>query len=110
MEPEVQQHEFNDLKEEKGAEQEKSQRDIDFLLDIPVGITVQLGTTKMLIKDILQLAHGSVIELEKLAGEPMEIMANNRLIARGEVVVVNEKFGIRLTDIISPTERISQLK
>jgi len=80
------------------------------LLDIPVEISVQLGTSKMLIKELLQLGQGSVIELEKLAGEPMEILANHRLIARGEVVVVNEKFGVRLTDIISPTERLTRLK
>ncbi len=85
-------------------------RDIDFLLDIPVEITVQLGNAKMLIKELLQLGQGSVIELEKLAGEPMEILANNRLIARGEVVVVNEKFGIRLTDVVSPSERLTQLR
>ncbi len=85
-------------------------RDMDFLLDIPLEVTVELGRTRMLIKDLLQLGQGSVIELEKIAGEPMEILVNNKLIARGEVVVVNEKFGIRLTDIISPVERIEQLK
>ena len=104
---EVQQHEFDTLNDE-GSEQVK--RDIDFLLDIPVEVSVQLGTAKMLIKEILQLGQGSVIELEKMAGEPMEILANNRTVARGEVVVVNEKFGVRLTDIISPTDRVTQLK
>lgn len=109
MSQEVQEHEFNDIKE--GEEnQEITQRDIEFLLDIPVEITVQLGTTKMLIREILQLAQGSIVELEKLAGEPMEILANKKLIARGEVVVVNEKFGVRLTDIISPSERLSTLR
>lgn len=103
----VQEHEFKNLKDEG---KRTNERDIEFLLDIPVEITVQLGSSKMLIKELLQLGQGSVVELEKLAGEPMEILANNRLIARGEVVVVNEKFGVRLTDIISPTERISQLK
>jgi flagellar motor switch protein FliN/FliY len=78
------------------------QKRYKFLLDIPVEITVQLGRTRMLIKELLQLFQGSVIELEKLAGEPLEILANSRLIAKGEVVVVNEKFGVRLTDIISP--------
>lgn len=87
-----------------------STRDIDFLLDIPIEITVQLGSARMLIKDLLQLNQGSVLELEKIAGEPMEILANSKLVARGEVVVVNEKFGVRITDIISPTERIRQLK
>lgn len=85
-------------------------RDIDFLLDVPLDVTVELGRSRMLIKDLLQLGQGSVVELEKLAGEPMEILVNNRLIARGEVVVVNEKFGVRLTDIVSPVERIRQLK
>jgi flagellar motor switch protein FliN/FliY len=107
MSDEVQQHEFDSLQDE-GSEQVK--RDIDFLLDIPVEVSVQLGTAKMLIKEILQLGQGSVIELEKMAGEPMEILANNRTVARGEVVVVNEKFGVRLTDIISPTDRVTQLK
>jgi flagellar motor switch protein FliN/FliY len=86
------------------------QRDMDFLLDIPLEVTVELGRTRMLIKDLLQLGQGSVVELQKIAGEPMEILVNNKLVARGEVVVVNEKFGVRLTDIISPTERIQQLK
>ena len=103
----VQQHEFDDL---KGDAKETVSRDIEFLLDIPVEVTVQLGTTRMLIKDLLQLGQGSVVELDKLAGEPMEILANSRLVARGEVVVVNEKFGVRLTDIISPTERLTRLK
>lgn len=106
-EEEVQQHEFQDLKEE---DKHSTERDIEFLLDIPVEITVQLGKSKMMIKELLQLGQGSVVELEKLAGEPMEILANSRLIARGEVVVVNEKFGVRLTDIISPSERLTQLK
>ncbi len=103
----VEQHEFNEMQDENV---EAAFRDIDFLLDIPVEVSVQLGTSKMLIKELLQLGQGSVVELEKLAGEPMEILANHRLIARGEVVVVNEKFGVRLTDIISPTERLSRLK
>lgn len=82
---------------------------LSLLLDIPLEITAELGRTKMIIHDLLQLGQGSVIELNKLAGEPLEILVSNKLIARGEVVVVNEKFGIRLTDIISPMERIKQL-
>jgi flagellar motor switch protein FliN/FliY len=109
MNKDVQEHEFENLKDEN-RQQTAATRDIEFLLDIPVEITVQIGRTKMLIKELVQLGQGSIVELEKLAGEPMEILANNRLIARGEVVVVNEKFGVRLTDIISPTERLSQLK
>jgi flagellar motor switch protein FliN len=83
---------------------------LDFILDIPLKVTVELGRSKMAIRDILQLAQGSVVELAKFAGEPLEVLVNEKLIARGEVVVVNEKFGIRLTDIISPVERIEQLK
>jgi flagellar motor switch protein FliN/FliY len=84
-------------------------KNIDFILDIPMQVTVQVGSTKMVIRDLLQLGQGSVIELEKLAGEPMEVLVNNKLVARGEVVVVNEKFGIRLTDVISAAERVQQL-
>jgi len=87
----------------------KSLQSLDFILDIPLKVTVELGRTKMNIKEILQLSQGSVVELSKFAGEPLEILVNEKLIARGEVVVVNEKFGIRLTDIISPAERIEQL-
>ncbi len=85
-------------------------RDIDFLLDIPLVVTVEIGRTRMLIKDLLQLGQGSVVEFDKLVGEPMEVLVNEKLIARGEVVVVNEKFGVRLTDISSPAERLKHLK
>jgi len=85
-------------------------RSIDFLLDVPVEISVELGRTRMVINELLQLGQGSVIELGKLAGESLDIRINNKLIARGEVVVINEKFGVRLTDIISPIERIEKLK
>ncbi len=90
---------------------EKKERvpSMELLLDIPLEITAELGRTRMIINDLLQLGQGSVIELNKLAGEPLEILVNQKLIARGEVVVVNEKFGIRLTDIISPLDRIKQL-
>jgi flagellar motor switch protein FliN/FliY len=105
---------FEELKTEKPDKDEKPEqstaRDLGFLLDIPLALTVQLGKTKMLIKDLLQLGQGSIIELDKLAGEPMEILVNNKLVAKGEVVILNERLGIRLTDIISPTERIKQLK
>ena len=83
--------------------------DIDFILDIPVKLTVELGRTKIAIKNLLQLAQGSVVELDGLAGEPMDVLVNGCLIAQGEVVVVNDKFGIRLTDIITPSERIRKL-
>ncbi len=84
-------------------------KNIEFLLDIPMSVAVYVGSTKMAIRDLLQLAQGSVIELDKLAGEPMDVMVNNKLVARGEVVVVNEKFGIRLTDVVSAAERVQQL-
>lgn len=85
-------------------------QNLDFILDIPLKVTVELGRTEVIIKDLLQLGQGSVLELNKLAGEPLEILVNGKLVAKGEVVVVNEKFGIRLTDIISPIERIETLK
>lgn len=85
------------------------QNDIDFILDIPVQLTVELGRTKISIKNLLQLAQGSVVELDGMAGEPMDVLVNGCLIAQGEVVVVNEKFGIRLTDIITPAERIRKI-
>jgi flagellar motor switch protein FliN/FliY len=88
----------------------KGNMDIDFILDIPLTLTVELGRNKMLISELLQLGQGSVLELSKLAGEPMDIFINQRLIARGEVVVVNEKFGVRLTDIVSPAERVNRLR
>jgi flagellar motor switch protein FliN/FliY len=85
-------------------------KNLQLILDIPLRVTVELGRTKMPVSELLNLTQGSVIELSKLAGEPMEVYVNEKLIARGEAVVVNEKFGVRLTDIISPTERIEQLK
>jgi flagellar motor switch protein FliN len=84
--------------------------DFDMILDIPVQITVELGRTKLSIRNLLQLAHGSVVELDGLAGEPMDVLVNGTLIAQGEVVVVNDKFGIRLTDIISPAERMRKIR
>jgi flagellar motor switch protein FliN/FliY len=84
-------------------------QDIDMILDIPVQLTVELGRTRIAIKQILQLAQGSVVELDGLAGEPMDVLVNGCLIAQGEVVVVNDKFGIRLTDIVTPSERIRRL-
>lgn len=84
-------------------------QNIDMIMDIPVTLTVELGRTKIAIRSLLQLAQGSVVELDGLAGEPMDVLVNGCLIAQGEVVVVNEKFGIRLTDIITPAERIRRL-
>lgn len=90
-----------------GAE---ARNDIDLILDIPVQLTVELGRTRIPIKHILQLAQGSVIELDALAGEPMDVLVNGCLIAQGEVVVVNEKFGVRLTDVTTPSERMRRLR
>ena len=83
--------------------------DLNMILDIPVQLTVELGRTRIPIKNILQLAQGSVVELETMAGEPMDVLVNGYLIAQGEVVVVNDKFGIRLTDIVTPSERMRRL-
>jgi len=82
---------------------------LDLILDIPLTVTVELGRSKMLINDLLQLGEGSVIELTKLVGEPLEVLINSKLVARGEVVIVNEKFGVRLTTIVTPTERVRSL-
>lgn len=91
------------------AENSTAPQGFDMILDIPVTLTVEMGRTKISIRNLLQLAHGSEVELEGLAGEPMDVLVNGTLIAQGEVVVVNEKFGIRLTDIITPSERMQKL-
>lgn len=83
---------------------------LNFILDIPISLTVELGRSRMLINELLKLGQGSVVELSTLAGEPLDILANQQLIARGEVVVVNEKYGIRITEIISPVERVERLR
>ncbi len=92
------------------AEAGSESNNLDLILDIPLRVTVELGRSRMVVSELLNLGQGSVIELNKLAGEPMEILVNDKLVARGEAVVVNEKFGVRLTDIISPKERVEQLK
>ncbi len=95
--------------EEDGQEEQEDSSQLDFILDIPLELSVELGRTKMLVNDLLQLGQGSIVELNKLAGEPLEVYINRKLIARGEVVVVNEKFGVRLTDIITPMDRVKSL-
>lgn len=101
---------FKDLSEEaKVPRGDGNRRDLDFILDIPLDVSAELGRTRLLINELLQLGQGSVVELNKLAGEPLEIYVNGKLVARGEAVVINEKFGVRLTDIISPIERVKQL-
>ena len=102
----------NDTSEDQATQGEKVDEKIkklDMILDIPLKVSVELGRTKIMVNDLLQLGQGSVIELSKLAGDPLEVLVNDKLVARGEVVVVNEKFGIRLTDIVSPLERIEKL-
>ena len=88
---------------------DSARRELDFILDIPLDVSAELGRTRLLIHELLQLGQGSVVELNKLAGEPLEVYVNGKLVARGEAVVINEKFGVRLTDIISPIERVKQL-
>lgn len=88
---------------------DEKMKKLDMILDIPLKVSVELGRTRLMVNDLLQLGQGSVIELTKLAGDPLEVLVNDKLVARGEVVVVNEKFGIRLTDIVSPLERIEKL-
>lgn len=101
---------WKDLTEEaKAPRSDSDRRDLDFILDIPLDVSAELGRTRLLINELLQLGQGSVVELNKLAGEPMEVYVNGKLVARGEAVVINEKFGVRLTDIISPIERVKQL-
>ncbi len=92
-----------------GTLSQEETKNLDLILDIPLTVTVELGRSKMLINDLLQLGQGSVIELTKLVGEPLEVLVNNKLVARGEVVVVNDKFGVRLTEIVSPMERVQSL-
>ncbi len=101
--------EVEDLEEGTDESTEHGERELDFILDIPLELSVELGKTKMLVNDLLQLGQGSIIELNKLAGEPLEVYINRKLIARGEVVVVNEKFGVRLTDVITPIDRVKSL-
>jgi flagellar motor switch protein FliN/FliY len=83
---------------------------MEFILDVPIEVTVELGRTTLLVNELLKLGQGSVIELSKLAGETLEILANQKLVARGEVVVINEKYGVRLTEVVSPMERVERLR
>ena len=105
----VEEQEGDTNQEEGGKADEGKEANLDLILDIPLSVTVELGRSKMLINDLLQLGQGSVVELTKLVGEPLEVLVNDKLVARGEVVVVNEKFGVRLTDIVTPMERVKSL-
>ena len=102
---------LDELTSEGGRESISSENpDLEVVLDIPVTISMEVGATQITIRNLLQLNQGSVIELDRLAGEPLDVLVNGTLIAHGEVVVINEKFGIRVTDVISPSERIKKLK
>lgn len=105
----AEENETQEVEENVEETVERGERELDFILDIPLELSVELGKTKMLVNDLLQLGQGSIIELNKLAGEPLEVYINRKLIARGEVVVVNEKFGVRLTDVITPIDRVKSL-
>ena len=94
---------------ERSREEVESRR-LEILLDVPLDISVELGRSRMSIQELLNLGPGSVVELDKVAGEPLDILVNQRLVARGEAVVVNDKFGVRITDIISPSERVARLR
>jgi flagellar motor switch protein FliN/FliY len=98
------------MDENTPSSQENQSRRLELLLDVPLDLSVELGRTRMSIQDLLNLSPGSVVELDKIAGEPLDILVNDRLIARGEAVVVNDKFGVRITDIVSPSERIARLR
>jgi flagellar motor switch protein FliN/FliY len=107
----VEQAGFKTLTEaDKSAETKQEEINLDVILDVPVTVSMEIGRTKINIRNLLQLNQGSVVELDRLAGEPMDVLVNGTLIAHGEVVVVNEKFGIRLTDVISPAERVRKLR
>lgn len=100
---------FSNISADPGLDAETA-KNLDMVMDIPIQLTVELGHTKMPIRTLLQLAQGSVVELNELAGEPLDVFVNGCLVAQGEVVVVNEKFGIRLTDIITPSERLKKIR
>lgn len=107
--PDYQAAEFQDLKADSPDDQ-KDGTNLEMILDIPVTISLEVGRSKIPIRNLMQLNQGSVVELDRLAGEPLDVLVNGTLIAHGEVVMVNEKFGIRLTDVISPAERVQNLK
>jgi flagellar motor switch protein FliN/FliY len=95
--------------QEQNMDSDQDMQKLKFILDIPLQLTVELGRTNLLVKDVLQLNQGAVVELSKLAGEPLDVFINSKLVARGEAVVVNEKFGVRLVDVISPNERVEKV-
>jgi flagellar motor switch protein FliN/FliY len=93
----------------ENVEMKQDTQNLKFILDIPLQLTVELGRTSLLVKEILQLNQGAVVELSKLAGEPLDVLVNSKLVARGEAVLINEKFGVRLIDVVSPNERVENV-
>jgi len=102
--------EFGDINHESDARPQAGDTNLDVILDIPVTLSMEIGRTRVSIQDLLQLAKGSVVELDRIAGEPLDVLVNGTLVARGEVVVVNDKFGVRLNDVISPADRVQTLR
>jgi len=102
--------EFDDMNSEAAARRPNGDTNLDVILDIPVTLSMEIGRTRVSIQDLLQLAKGSVVELDRMAGEPLDVLVNGTLVARGEVVVVNDKFGVRLSDVISPADRVNSIR
>ena len=102
--------EFDDLNREAGSRPLNGDTSLDVILDIPVTLSMEIGRTRVSIQELLQLARGSIVELDRMAGEPLDVLVNGTLVARGEVVVVNDKFGVRLNDVISPADRVQTLR
>jgi flagellar motor switch protein FliN/FliY len=102
--------EFDDLNREAGTRTLNGDTSLDVILDIPVTLSMEIGRTRVSIQELLQLARGSIVELDRMAGEPLDVLVNGTLVARGEVVVVNDKFGVRLNDVISPADRVQTLR
>lgn len=110
IEPDADAVAFDELQDDSVPPQLSDNPDLDVILDIPVSLSMEVGSTEIAIRNLLQLSQGSVIELDRMAGEPLDVKVNGTLIAHGEVVVVNDRFGIRLTDVVSPSERIRKLR
>lgn len=106
----VQESNMEQLNQDQSLNQDPGNEKLELILDIPVSVTVEIGRTKMTIRNLLQLNQGGIVALDRLAGDPLDVLVNGTLVAHGEVVVVNDKFGVRLTDIVSKAERIKRLK
>ena len=109
-EAKVERAEFEPLEEGAGVVPQSGETSLDVILDIPVTLSMEIGRARISIQNLLQLARGSVVELDRLAGEPLDVLVNGTLVAHGEVVVINDKFGVRLSDVVSPAERVNTLK